>query len=126
MVINRSIDIEDAVRAVLSEYMTAYCRPLPAEYSLPNVLVTTTGGDTDSAASGKGKVDHFMVVLDARAETEAEAMELIRTAVAVLESEMLFTEVNSLYSWGADPVRPDLAMCSATLMVTAHREIVTL
>lgn len=126
MIINRSIDIEDAVRAVLSDYMTAYCRPLPAEYSLPNVLVTTTGGDTDSTASGRGKVDHFMVVLDVRAETESEAMELIRTAVAVLESEMPFTEVNSLYSWGADPIRPDLAMCSATLMVTAHREIVTL
>lgn len=126
MVINRSIDIEDAVRTVLSEYMTAYCRPLPADYSLPNILVTATGGDTDSAASGKGKVDHFMVVLDARAETEAEAMELIRTAVAVLESEMPFTEVNSLYSWGEDPVRPDLAMCSATLMVAAHRETITL
>ena len=131
MVINRSIDIEDAVRAVLSEYMTAYCRPLPAEYSLPNVLVTATGGDTASTSSGKGKVDTFMVVLDARAETEAEAMECIRNAVAILETAGRYggvshTEVNSLYSWGVDPVRPDLAMCSATLMVTAHRETVTI
>ena len=131
MIINRSIDIEDAVRAVLSKYMTAYCRPLPAEYSLPNVLVTATGGDTASASSGKGKVDTFVVVLDARAEAEAEAMESVRNAVAILEAAgrsegISHIEVNSLYSWGADPVRPDLAMCSATLMVTAHREIVAL
>lgn len=131
MVINRSIDIENAVRVVLSEYMTAYCRPLPAEYSLPNVLVTATGGDTASTSSGKGKVDTFMVVLDARAETEAEAMECIRNAVAILETAGRYggvshAEVNSLYSWGVDPVRPDLAMCSATLMVTAHRETVTI
>lgn len=131
MTINRSIDIEDAVRTVLSEYMTAYCRPLPADYSLPNVLVTATGGDTDSASSGKGKVDTFMVVLDARAETEAEAMETARNAVAILETVgqsggISHVGINSLYSWGADPIRPDLAMCSATLMVTAHRETVTI
>ena len=131
MIINRSIDIEDAVRAVLSDYMTAYCRPLPADYPLPNVLVTTTGGDTDSASSGKGKVDTFMVVLDARAGTEAEAMETARNAVAILETAgqsegISHVEINSLYSWGEDPVRPDLAMCSATLMVKAHRETVTI
>lgn len=131
MVINRSIDIEDAVRSVLSEHMTAYCRPLPAGYPLPNILVTATGGDTQATSSGKGKVDTFMVVLDARAEEEAAAMECIRNAVAVLETAgksdgISHIEVNSLYSWGADPVRPDLAMCSATLMVTAHRETITL
>ena len=131
MVINRSIDIEDAVRTVLSKYMAAYCPPLPAKYALPNILITATGGDTASASSGKGKVDTFMVVLDARAKEEAEAMELARNAVAILETAgkaegISHIEVNSLYSWSADPVRPDLAMCSATLMVTAHRETVTL
>ncbi len=131
MTVNRSIDIEAAVRTVLSEHFTAYCPPLPAKYELPNLLVTATGGDTASASSGKGKVDTFVVVLDARADTEAAAMEYIRNAVATLETAggtagVSHVSVNSLYSWGADPVRPDLAMCSATLMVTAHRETVTL
>ena len=131
MEISRSIDIEEAVRAALSEYVTAYCAPLPATYSLPNVLVTATGGDTAAASSGRGKVDTFMVVIDARAELEADAMEYLRNAVAILEAQngshgIAHVEVNSLYSWGEDPVRPDLAMCSATLMVTAHRETVTL
>ena len=131
MTVNRSIDIEAAVRTVLSEHFTAYCPPLPAKYELPNLLITATGGDTASASSGKGKVDTFMVVLDARADTEESAMDYIRNAVAVLETAdssagISHVAVNSLYSWGADAVRPDLAMCSATLMVTAHRETVTL
>lgn len=131
MEINRSIDIEEAIQDALSGHQTAYCAPLPAEYSLPNILITATGGDTVSASSGKGKVDTFMVVLDARAELEAEAMEYLRNAVAILEVQggrhgISHVGVNSLYSWGEDPVRPDLAMCSATLMVTAHRETVTL
>lgn len=131
MEINRSIDIEEAIRATLSDYQTVYCAPLPANYSLPNILVTATGGDTMATSSGKGKVDIFMVVLDARAELEADAMEYLRTAVAILEAQngshgISHVEVNSLYSWGEDPVRPDLVMCSATLMVTAHRETITI
>ena len=127
MEIHRSIDIEDAVRTALSAYLTAYCAPLPANYDLPNILVTVTGGDSASASSGKGKVDTFMVVLDARANLEEEAMECLRNAIALLETNgrtagISHVEVNSLYSWSTDPVRPDLAMCSATLMVTAHRE----
>ena len=40
MTINRSIDIEEEVRTALLPYQTAYCRPLPAEYNLPNILIT--------------------------------------------------------------------------------------
>ena len=125
--ISRSIDIEDAIRTELAEHLAAYCAPLPAEYTLPNILVTATGGDSESTASGRGKVDRFIVVLDARAETEAEAMLVCRNAVAILEaSSSFYVSVNSLYSWTQDPVRPDLAMCSATITATAHREDITL
>lgn len=128
--VNRSKDIEDVVRGVLSDYMTAYCAPLPADLVVPCVSVKHTGGSTIQTITGKGVVDAFTVVLDARAESEAEASETIRNAVAILEAvgggDISHTALNSLYAWGVDPVRPDLAMCSATLMITAHRETVTL
>ena len=126
MIIHRSIDIEDAIRAVLSAHMTAYCAPLPKSFQVPSVLVSMAGGDSEVTASGKGKVDTFTVALDARAETEEDALTCLRNAVAILEAEratgISHVEINSLYSWGVDPVRPDLAMCSATILVTAHRE----
>lgn len=127
--ISRSIDIENALRGALDGYLTAYCRPLPANYSLPNILITQAGGNSESTASGKGKVDHFIVSIDARAKTEAEALEYLRTAIGILEKTRngySHISINSTYSWGNDPVRPDLAMCSATLNVTAHREYVTI
>ena len=127
MIIYRSIDIEDKLRGVLSEYMTAYCIPLPKDFTVPSVLITHTGGSSMKTVTGKGKADIFVVVLDARAETEADADELLRNAVAILEADdSMFVDINSLYSWGTDPVRPDLAMCSATLMVTTHREETTI
>ena len=123
MIINKSIDIEDEIRSALSGYMTAYCRPLPAEYELPNILVTQVGG-TDSQT-----IDTFSVVIDSRAHTEAEALDYLNTAIAILKSvaheqtsELRHVTVNSSGSWGNDPVRPDLAMCSARLDVVAHRE----
>lgn len=123
MIINKSIDIEEETRSALSEYQTAYCRPLPAEYSLPNILITQVGGTiTDT-------IDTFEVVLDSRAETEAEALEYLNTAIAVLiqtakeqTTALRHVVVNSSGSWGADPVRPDLAMCSARLSVVAHQQ----
>ena len=127
MVIERSIDIEDEVRQILSEHQTAYCRPLPASYTLPNILVTQTGG------SDANKIDTFMVSLDARAETEAEALEYLRNAIGILkaastnnEKQIRNVSVVSSGSWGADPVRPDLAMCSASVEVVAHLENHTL
>ena len=122
MKINKSIDIEDEVRTALALYLTAYCRPLPAEYDLPNILITQVGG-TDAQT-----IDTFEVVLDARAKLEAEAFDCLRTAIAILKTTakeqttaLRYVTVNSSGSWGNDPVRPDLAMCSARLAIVAHQ-----
>lgn len=123
MQIQRNIDIEDTIRTALSGYLTIYCRPLPKSYSLPCILVQQVGGfDTNT-------IDTFEVVLDSRATNEGEALEALRNAVGILKriAELQTTairhvSVNSSGSWGADPVRPDLAMCSARLSVTAHLE----
>lgn len=123
MIINKSIDIEEETRSALSEYQTAYCRPLPAEYGLPHILITQVGGKATDT------IDTFEVVLDARAETEAEAIDYLNTAIAVLiqtakeqTTALRHVVVNTSGSWGADPVRPDLAMCSARVSVTAHQQ----
>lgn len=125
MIIHKSIDIEEEVRTALSPHQTAYCRPLPADYSLPNILVTQVGGTLTD------KIDTFEVVLDSRAETEADALDYLNTAVAVLirtakeqTTALRHVVINTSGSWGADPVRPDLAMCSARLSVTAHQQLV--
>lgn len=124
MIINKSIDIENEVRLALTDYLTAYCRPLPADYALPNILITQVGG-TDAS-----KIDTFGVVLDSRAMTEAEALDYLNTAVGILKAvakaqttALRHITVNSSGSWGVDPVRPDLAMCSARLEVVAHQNI---
>lgn len=123
MIINKSIDIEEEIRTALSLRQTAYCRPLPAEYSLPHILITQVGGTLTD------KIDTFEVVLDSRAETEADALDYLNTATAVLiqtakeqTTAIRHVVINSSGSWGADPVRPDLAMCSARLSVTAHQQ----
>ena len=123
MKIKRSVDIEDEVRIALSDHFTAYCRPLPADYMLPNILVTQVGG------SDRSRIDTFEVVLDARAETEQAASETLRTAIGVLKAAaaaqttaIRYVSVNSNGSWGVDPVRPDLALCTARLSVVAHLE----
>lgn len=124
--IERSIDVEDAVRMTLADHLTVYCRPLPASYSLPCILVTQVGG------SDTNKIDTFEITLDSRAKEEAEALEYLRNAVGVLKAvagsntPIRHVSVNSSGSWGADPVRPDLAMCSARLEVVAHLENVTI
>lgn len=122
----RSIDIEETIRAALSPYVTAYVRPLPAKLTLPCVEIQQVGG-TD-----QNTIDTFEVVLDTRAESEAEAIELLRNTIGILKtiskeqtSAIRFVGVNSSGSWGADPVRPDLAMCSARLRVVAHQENIT-
>lgn len=127
MQIARSIDIENVVRSALTAHLTAYCRPLPASYTLPNILVSQVGGrDADT-------IDTFEIVLDARAENEATALECLRNAVGVLRAaakshttEIRHVTVNSSGSWGNDPMRPDLAMCSARLSVVAHLENITI
>ncbi len=123
MNIQRSIDIEDVVRQALTGHLTAYCKPLPKDFSLPCVLVQQVGGtDADT-------IDTFEIVLDARAEYEAEALEILRNAIGILKAvakaqttELRYVEVNTMGSWGVDPVRPELAMCSARLRAVAHEE----
>lgn len=123
IVISKSIDIEDEVCKALSPYIRTYCRPLPMNYVLPNILVSQVGG-VDS-----NTIDTFTVVIDARADTEADASDTLRTAVGLLKAiakaqttKLRHIVVNTSGSWGADPVRPDLAKCSATLLVTVHQE----
>lgn len=123
MIIHKSIDIEEEVRTALEPHQKAYCRPLPADYSLPNILITQVGGtETD-------RIDTFEVVLDSRAKTEAEALSYLNMAKAILiqtakeqTTALRHVVVNTSGSWGADPVRPDLAMCSARISVTAHQQ----
>ena len=124
MIIERSIDIEDVVRLALADHLTAYCRPLPKDYSLPCILVSKVGG-TD-----RDKIDTFEVTLDSRARTEYEADLTLRNAIGILKAvegtAIRYVTVNSSGSWGSDPARPDLAMCSARLRIVAHVERATI
>ena len=122
MNILKPVDIEEEIRLALKDYLTAYVRPLPKNYTLPYVLITATGGSTSNT------VDTFTVTLDAKAETDAEAYDLLTTALGVLETQaaeqfgaLRHAIINSLARWGTDPVRPDLKLCTATVLVTAHR-----
>lgn len=125
MIINRSIDVEEAIRVSLGEYMQTYVKPLPANFTVPSVEITAVGG------SEMDTIDTFDVTLDSRAEHEAEAYENLRNAIGIIieiaksqATALRVVNVNSLGSWGKDPVRPDLAMCSARLRVIAHVETV--
>ena len=118
-----SVDIEDEVRNALKSYMTAYCRPLPADFTTPSVLITLVGG------SDANQIDTFDVTLDARAADEATANETLRNAIGLMRkaakeqtTAIRHIEVNSSGSWGSDPVRPDLSMYSARIRVVAHLE----
>jgi hypothetical protein len=123
MEILRSIDVENIIRLALTDYFQIYCRPLPEKFTVPSLEVSRVGG-TD-----KSTIDTFDVVLDSRAKNEAEADELLRTAIGALKqiakeqtTPLRHVEVNTSGSWGTDPVRPDLAMCSARLRIVAHQE----
>lgn len=125
MNILKPVDIEEQIRLALDGYLTVYCRPLPASFSTPCILVTAAGG------SSRDQVDTYTVSLDARAETDAEAYDTLATAIGILEEQanqqagaLRNATINSLARWGNDPVRPDLKLCTATMIVTAHREAV--
>ena len=125
MKINKSIDVEEEIRASLNDYIKAYVRPLPANFDIPSILITAVGGTDENT------IDYFDVTLDSRAEEDATALENLQKAVgiviAIAESQttkLRFAKVNSLGSWGRDPVRPDLAMRTARLRVLAHIETV--
>ena len=74
MQIRKSIDIENAVRLILADYMTAFCRPLPEIYTLPNILVTAVGGSQETDWHGSDQADTFTVNLTSRGETEASGL----------------------------------------------------
>lgn len=119
----RSIDIEDVIRSALSGHFTIYCRPMPAKFTVPSLEISSVGGTDEN------EVDTFDVVLDARAQEDAEANELLRNAMGTLKAiakqqttAIRHVTVNASGSWGSDPVRPDLAMYSARLRITAHQE----
>ena len=127
MNILKPVDIEEEIRTALKNFITIYVRPLPENYLLPNVLITATGG------SSKDTIDTFTVSIDARAETDAEAYDTLSTALGLLEEQakkqrgaLRNVMINSLARWGNDPVRPDLKLCTATVLVTAHRESFTI
>lgn len=123
MKINKSIDVEEEIRASLNDYIKAYVRPLPANFDVPSILITAVGGTDENT------IDYFDVTLDSRAKEDATALENLQRAVGIViaiaksqTTKLRFAKVNSLGSWGRDPVRPDLAMCSARLRVLAHIE----
>lgn len=125
MTIERSIDVEEAIRASLTQYIKAYVRPLPKDFEVPSILVTAVGG------SEANTIDTFDVTLDSRAEDEETALENLRNAVGIVKeiaksqsTALRYVSVNTLGSWGRDPVRPELAMCSSRLRVIAHTEFV--
>lgn len=127
MEIQRSIDIEDEVRLALKDYFDIYCRPLPKDFVVPSLLVTQTGGSDDNT------IDNFNITIDSRAETEAEALNLLLDATATLKeiaklqsSKLRFVNVNTCGSWGKDPIRPELAMATAQLTVYTHKETKTI
>lgn len=116
MIIERSIDIEEEIRQYLDPYFNVHVRPLPKTFDLPCLLVTQVGG-TES-----DKIDTFSVVLDARAKTEAEALDLINDAIGVLkQSEIGWITASAMASWGSDPVRPELSLCTARLSIATHK-----
>lgn len=123
MQIQTSVDFEYEVQKILETYMTAYCRPLPANFTTPCILVTKVGG------SDRDTVDSAEIVLDSRAPRESQAVELLNKAVGILRkisrestTPIKHIQVTSSGSWGVDPVRPEIAMCSARMSVTAHLE----
>lgn len=123
MNIQVAIDIEEEIRSALADYFTVYVRPLPASYTLPNLLIQQVGGSEENTIST------FEVTIDSRAEEEAEALEQLNKAIGTLEqiakeqtTTIRHVTINAYGSWGVDPVRPDLAMCSARLRVVAHKQ----
>ena len=126
--IRRSVDIEDEVRNALKANLIVYCRPLPASFSTPCILVTQVGGVEEN-----GQIDMFDVTLDSRATNAADANETLRNAIGLLRkaagehtTAIRHVEINSSGNWGTDPVRPDLSMYSARLRVWAHLESKTI
>ena len=127
MIIKRTIDVEEEIRQALSDKITCYVRPLPKDFAVPSLLITSTGGtETDT-------IDTFVVSLDARGKTDAEADKFLRNALALLQkvadeqtSAIRSVRINALPRWGSDPARPELKLRGATVTVMAHKETVNI
>lgn len=133
MEITMSIDIEDEIRKALAQYVTIYCKPLPKGFRTPCILVTCVGATSNYNWANRAIRDGFDVTLDARAKTDAEAIDELRKALGILEAvteqqDQAFSRVivNTFSSSINDPVRPDLKMCTARLRVFARRKTTTI
>lgn len=127
MNILKSVDIEEEIRSALAEYVAAYVRPLPENFTTPSILVELMGGTTEN------EIDSFLVRLSSRAKENADALELLSVTLGILEQKtkeqtgnLRFSVEQNLMSWGNDPVRPDLCLCSATVTVLAHKKLVNI
>lgn len=128
MEVTMSIDVENVIREALSASINGvYLRPLPPSYKVPCLLIQQVGG------TELNTIDTFDISIDARAELEEEASELLRKAIAILKAvakeqttAIRYVVVNSLGSWGVDPVRPDLAMMTARVRVVVHQNKIIL
>lgn len=128
MEVTKSIDVENVVREALSAFIDGvYVRPLPSGYKVPCLLIQQVGG------TELNTIDTFDLTIDARAVLPEEASELLRTAIALLKeiakkqtTAIRHVEVNSLGSWGVDPVRPDLSMMTARVRVVVHQKKIIL
>ena len=123
MVINKSIDIEDEIRKAIGTVVQTYVRPLPENFVTPSILIELIGGTSENL------IDTFTIRLSSRAEEDSDALDLLRTALGVLEYKaknqfgfLRFSTEQNLMNWGNDPVRPDLCLCQATVLVVAHKE----
>lgn len=123
MKIKRYVDVEEVIRANLTDYITTYVRPLPDGFTVPSILVTAVGGTEEN------DIDTFDIVLDSRAKVEEDALLNLRNAIGIIRkiaegqtTALRYVSINTLGSWGQDPVRPELAMCSARIRAIAHIE----
>ena len=123
MVINKSIDIEDEIRKAIGTVVQTYVRPLPENFDTPSILIELIGGTSENL------IDTFTVRLSSRAEEDSDALDLLRTALGVLEYKaknqfgfLRFSTEQNLMNWGNDPVRPDLCLCQSTVLIVAHKE----
>lgn len=122
-IIRRDIDVENVIREATKSKFTVYCRPLPENFTVPCLLVQLVGGTEEDT------IGTYTVVVDSRAEDEETAMTQLRNFLGYLRkvageqtTPIRIVRVNTSASWGADPVRPELAMCSSNLDITAHLE----
>lgn len=127
MIIKRTIDVEEEIRQAMAGIIPCYVRPLPKDFTIPSILITSTGG-TEAET-----IDTFMVSIEARGHTEAEADLLLRNALGVLRNisenqtcAIRSLQINANANWGSDPARPDLKLRSATVTVMAHKDTVEL